>query len=364
MEDYPSLETDPVNGFAGVQREELRFDVIINPCLVTTLETQAVPVEVEYIVGNIQKAVSFSMTQAPCSYDASYTLVDKNTGSEPSFIEQLERFPIFNIYTTNENDVGNYTMVVTMTLDNLQLFSELDPGMDDYIADINNPPSGLLYQVTFEFDLEVQPPESEYEEPDNTNPYLLPAPVSQTLEIGAERVDYFLGNIYDNEISNQTVTLTVEIESRAQKFLEWRRSSNELVMRGTEADVNDLGQYDIVIKVEDNFATVEIEGYVECADREFKTEALKEQCKDRVNGVWYYNITVTVVEPPSDDDLVILPEAEEVFIKYDGRVYDLGNTTIEEFVLSSDETIVEITEEQLEESFELRKIEKIDIAAQ
>ena len=119
-----------------------------------------------------------------------------------------------------------------------------------------------------------------------------------------------------------------------------------------------------MIKVEDNFATVEIEGYVECADREFKTETLKEQCKDRVNGVWYYNITVTVVEPPSDDDLVILPEAEEVFIKYDGRVYDLGNTTIEEFVLSSDETIVEITEEQLEESFELRKIEKIDIAAQ
>ena len=50
--------------------------------------------------------------------------------------------------------------------------------MDDYIADINNPPSDLLYTVTFEFDVEIKEPESEYEEADNTNPYLLPAPVS------------------------------------------------------------------------------------------------------------------------------------------------------------------------------------------
>ena len=59
------------------------------------------------------------MTQAPCSYDATYTIVEKGTSNEPSFIEQLERFPIFNIYTTKEDDVGNFTMEVTMTLDNL-----------------------------------------------------------------------------------------------------------------------------------------------------------------------------------------------------------------------------------------------------
>ena len=107
-------------------------------------------------------------------------------------------------------------------------------------------------------------------------------------------------------------------------------------MHGTEADINDLGQYKISIKLEDNFGTVEIEGYVECEDREFATETLRDQCEDRVNGLWYYNITVTVVEPPSDDDLNLLPEAEEVFIKYDGRVYDLGNATIQEFQISSE----------------------------
>ena len=51
MEDYPS-----------VGQEELRFDVIINPCLVTSLDTAVIPEKVEYIVGNIQKSVTYSFT--------------------------------------------------------------------------------------------------------------------------------------------------------------------------------------------------------------------------------------------------------------------------------------------------------------
>lgn len=79
--------TDPDNGYAGVTREELRFDVIINPCLVTTLEEAVIPVDIEYIVGNIQKSVAYTYTQYPCSYDATYTIRDKDTGNEPDFIE-------------------------------------------------------------------------------------------------------------------------------------------------------------------------------------------------------------------------------------------------------------------------------------
>ena len=51
MADYPS-----------VGQEELRFDVIINPCLVTSLDTAVIPEKVEYIVGNIQKSVTYSFT--------------------------------------------------------------------------------------------------------------------------------------------------------------------------------------------------------------------------------------------------------------------------------------------------------------
>ena len=53
MTAYPSTLLDPVYGFPDVTREELRFDVVINPCLVTTLEVAVVPEKVEYIVGNI-----------------------------------------------------------------------------------------------------------------------------------------------------------------------------------------------------------------------------------------------------------------------------------------------------------------------
>ena len=244
MADYPD-----------VGQEELRFDVIINPCLVTSLTTAVTPEKVEYIVGNIQKSITYSFTQVPCSYDATYTLVETGTSNSPSYIEQLDRLPIFNIYTVDEQDVGNYTMTVTVVLDNVALFNSLDPSMTDYIADINDPAasylsqhsgnSPLVYTATFDFDLEILPPESDYEEPDNTNPYLLPPPVSQDLEIGAERRDYFLGDIKDNEAVNQTITIEVTIDSRAQKFLEWRENANELIMRGEEADVNDLGQYDV-----------------------------------------------------------------------------------------------------------------------
>ena len=51
MADYPT-----------VGQEELRFDVIINPCLVTSLQTAVIPEKVEYIVGNIQKSITYSFT--------------------------------------------------------------------------------------------------------------------------------------------------------------------------------------------------------------------------------------------------------------------------------------------------------------
>ena len=55
-----------------------------------------------------------------------------------------------------------------MVLDNIALFASLDSNMEDYISDVNDPEetyngSGtLLYTVTFEFDIEIQEPTSEY----------------------------------------------------------------------------------------------------------------------------------------------------------------------------------------------------------
>ena len=110
----------------------------INPCLVNTLEPGPNFSKVEYIVGNIQKSIPFTFTQAPCSYAGTYSIKEDN-GSAPNFITQLERYPIFDIYTVDEDHVGNYTLEITVVLDNVALFNSLDPSMEDYISDINDP---------------------------------------------------------------------------------------------------------------------------------------------------------------------------------------------------------------------------------
>ena len=63
----------------------------------------------------------------------------------------------------------------------------------------------------------------------------------------------------------------MSIDSGALGFVEWNDVNNYLIFRGYEADALDVGYYDISIKVEDNFATAEIEDYVECEDRVFAT---------------------------------------------------------------------------------------------
>jgi hypothetical protein len=80
--------------------------------------------------------------------------------------------------------------------------------------------------------------------------------------------------------------------------------------------------------------------------------------------VWYYNITITVIEPPSDDDIVVLPEAKEVIELYEGRVYDLGNTTLDDVYSTATNDIESIDAGTLVETLAINKIELIDLAAE
>ena len=130
MEDYPSSQ------FPAVVRTEKVFNVKINPCLVTTLQPGLVPTKLEYIVGNRRKSVIHSFTQDPCAYEGTYTIKEKGKSQAPEFIDHLERYSIFNIYTVDEDHVGTYTLEVTVVLDNAVLFAALDSDMDDFIADI------------------------------------------------------------------------------------------------------------------------------------------------------------------------------------------------------------------------------------
>ena len=209
MEDYPSAD------WPLVVREELLFNVKINPCLVSSLEVGSYFEKVEYIVGNPQKTVTFSFTQNGCDYAGTYTMTDDDGNAAPSFLNQVDRYAIFDVYTVDESHVGNYTdLTVTVVLDNIALFADLDPLMDDYISDINDPVnsyagSGALhYTAEFKFWLEVFPPESSYEEADNSAPYLFPVPEDFSLTVG-EPIEFWVGDAYDAESANQTMSIAV-----------------------------------------------------------------------------------------------------------------------------------------------------------
>ena len=244
MEDYPSSQ------FPAVAREEKIFNVKINPCLVTTLQPGLVPAKLEYIVGNRQKPVIHSFTQDPCAYGGTYTIKEKGKSKAPDFIEQLERYSIFNIYTVDEDHVGTYTLEVTVVLDNAALFAALDPDMDDYIADVNDPAGTyagagpLLYASSFECELEVLPPESDYEEADNTAPVLLPAPLPYySVEVG-EPLVVSVGDIYDAEAANQTLSISADLAS-VKRFVRWDEDEHVLIIFEGGTGTRDVGFYGV-----------------------------------------------------------------------------------------------------------------------
>ena len=360
MEDYPSSQ------WPLVVRQEKPFFVKINPCLVTDLGPSVIPSKVEYIVGNRQKSVIHSFFQAPCSYDGTYSIKSKNGSGAPDFIEQLVRYPIFNEHTVDEDHVGTYTLEVAIVLDSVALFAALDPDMDDYIADINDPQGTyagagtLVYASSFQFDLGVFPPESEYEEADNTPPYLLPPPRDFSVEVG-DSVEYFVGDIYDAEAANQTLSISADL-GRAAKFARWDDVDHLLIIYEGEADEFDVGFYDVLIKVWDDFDVAVIEGYVECKDREYPNEEarIRAACQDRVAGVSAYPVKIEVRQKFEAGDVYVPPKATEVLFAYDGQVYDMGNATLDEvYATATTDGTIEVSA-----ALHIAKLEAIDLASQ
>jgi hypothetical protein len=360
LEDYPSTT------YTDIITEKKNFEVRINPCKITTLTAGSYTSKVEYIVGNRRKSVPFTFTQAPCAYDGTYTMTYQSGATAPSFVTQLERFPIFDMYTVDENHVGNYTMRITIVTDNLAAFANLDPSMEDYVTNVNDPSTyqgtgTLIYTSYIDFDMEILPPESDYEEPDNTPPYLLPPPVDFYVEVG-EYKQFYLGDVMDQEAKNQTITVEVEYTS-ASKLINYDDVKRTFtIYDSVTSDIN-IGFYDLKITIYDNFDTVEIEDYIECKDRTFTTQALEDACEERKRGETVYNIKMEVRKKFEVGDVFIPPTVTEIIYEYQGQVYDLGNTTLED--VYTNVAVVGIVDESNEiKSLAIEKIEEIDLARQ
>ena len=110
-----------------------------------------------------------------------------------------------------------------------------------------------------------------------------------------ESMEYFVGDLYDAESVNQTVSIEVDL-GRARRFVSWDDDDFTLKIGRDETSRLNIGFYDISIRVWDNFDTVVIEDYVECADRTFSTEAERRACKDRVAGETIYKFKLEVRE--------------------------------------------------------------------
>ena len=93
------------------------FSVIVDPCLVESLEPPA-DLSVTYYVTSTSElsTIQYNFAQSPCTYSGTYTatMTEGELGENeffPSFLTQYETEPVMTIFSRDlENDIGNYTI--------------------------------------------------------------------------------------------------------------------------------------------------------------------------------------------------------------------------------------------------------------
>ena len=104
-------------------------------------------------------------------------------------------------------------------------------------------------------DVEILEADYDYAEKDNTNPFILPPPTDMSFYAG-EEFEYQIGNLYDAESNNQTIRISIDL-GRAGDFARYEDSSQKIVVGEGATKGNDVGYYDIKIRVYDNFDEIE-----------------------------------------------------------------------------------------------------------
>ena len=97
------------------------LDINIKACVVTDYRAPE-PITVEYVVGGLFKNTIFNFNQTPCVYKQKFSALLSNGQPIPKFMTLSETDGYLRLYATNTTDVGQYDVVVTGTLDNVQYF--------------------------------------------------------------------------------------------------------------------------------------------------------------------------------------------------------------------------------------------------
>jgi hypothetical protein len=205
---------------------QVPFSIMISPCIVTGYLPPKDYVW-DYVVGSRVSNYIFNFIQVPCKYTPTYTALQSNGGTIPSFTTISHDVGYFRVYAVNEVDVGSYEIVVTSTLSNLEVFGGEDTTIDVALRiDKNKPPASFVYKATFTIYLNVAKAPESFAAPNNTSPFFLPPPRDIWFYYGDKFVNRF-GPAYDNEANNVRVETDFGLATR---FIWWDKSSNTIVI--------------------------------------------------------------------------------------------------------------------------------------
>ena len=156
------------------------LDINIKACVVTDYRAPE-PITVEYVVGGLFKNTIFNFNQTPCVYKQKFAALLSNGQPIPKFMTLSETDGYLRLYATNTTDVGQYDVVVTGTLDNVQYFGSKTQLRPTYIEVeklwFNTTfIKSLIYKTSFTIRVNVYAAPSSYIKANNTAPFLIPEP--------------------------------------------------------------------------------------------------------------------------------------------------------------------------------------------
>lgn len=156
----------------------------------------------------------------------------------PKFFTQSDRESYFSIYSTDLEDVGNYTVTIAAVFDNVL----------QYDASIRPIPADLIYTDSFTLTVNVTGVNS-YVRPSNSAPYLVPEPYDLDYHVG-EFFKHSFGPIYDPENEETSLEITM---GGAEKFVQFDYNSNELIINpdALDNDFEKRTEYEITITIMD-----------------------------------------------------------------------------------------------------------------
>lgn len=223
LEDYPSAT-----------KSRTDFKVTIHPCLVTSYNAPGDLIET-YVIGSTSETIRFHYAQAPCSYEATYSLSMVDGSLLPKFIKSNDREPYLNIFTTSEEDKGYYEIKVTSVLDNIYNGGATKDGVydPDDLADPDNPDIDLITTDSFTLKLFVKLTEGDYVKPPNTAPFFVPEPYDLVFNTG-NAFNHTFGPAYDIEGNN--IEVRVQFDKDSREFATFDSFTNSIIVQANATD--------------------------------------------------------------------------------------------------------------------------------